>query len=91
VGGTGKGGWHRQKVGGTGKRWVAPAKVTEPRGHATNRRMHKPPFRRAIAEGISRLSAGQAIRLHLVSGDPPDPEKPHIRLAGRIGCQAPQR
>ena len=32
---------------------------------------------------------GQAIRLHLVSGDPPDPKKPHIRLGGRIRCQAP--
>ena len=34
---------------------------------------------------------GQAIRLHLVSGDPPDPKKPHIRLVGRIGWVAPTR
>ena len=33
----------------------------------------------------------QAIRLHLVSGDPPDPKKPHIRLVGRIGWVAPSR
>jgi len=34
---------------------------------------------------------GQAIRLHLVSGDAPDRKKPLIRLAGRMRCQAPQR
>ena len=32
---------------------------------------------------------GQAIRLHSLSGNPPDPKKPHIRPAGRIGCQTP--
>ena len=45
-----------------------------------------------IAEGTSRLSAGQAIRLHLVSaslGDEADGQKLNIRLAGRIGWVAP--
>ena len=31
----------------------------------------------------------QATRLHPVSGDPLDTKKPHNRLVGRIGCQAP--
>ena len=49
------------KVGGTGKatrpvsgRWKRGQRTTQ---HSTNRRRHKPPFRRA--EGTNRLSAGR--------------------------------
>ena len=54
-----------------------------------NRVVNEPRGITPIAEGTNRLSAGQAIRLHLVSGDPPDPKKPHLRLGGRIGWVAP--
>ena len=43
-----------------------------------NRRRHKPPIRRA-----GRRSACTWCR-----AIPPDAKKPHIRLVGRIGCQA---
>ena len=32
----------------------------------------------------TRQAGRQASRLHLVSGDPPDAKRPHIRLAGRM-------
>jgi hypothetical protein len=39
----------------------------------------------AIADhGFFLQGTWQAIRLHLVSGDAPDRENAHIRLAGRI-------
>jgi hypothetical protein len=59
VGGTDNDGWHRHRVGGTCKttrpvsrRWKRGQRITQ---HSTNRRRHKPPFRRA--EGTNRLSA----------------------------------
>ena len=92
VGGTGNSGWHRQRW--HRQRWVAPETVVskdsfrvinEPRGQSANRRRHQPALSRTGKGGWHR----QAIRLHPVSGDPPDHQKPHIRLAGRIGYQPP--